>query len=83
MRSIPKTSDVRHAISGADHPDHQLLKISSLKAEQKQTVVGVLNPDAWLSGSTVGVLADFGFSPDVEDFVRVAPMSRPIPLLIG
>ena len=41
--------------NGADHPDHQdaivseklkLLKISSLKAEQKQAVVGVLNTDA-------------------------------------
>ena len=46
----------------------KLLIISSLKAEQKQTVVGVLNTDAWLSGSAVGVLEDFGFSPDVEDF---------------
>ena len=52
----------------ADHPDHQdtivseklkLLKISSLKAEQTQAVVGVLNTE---------VLANFGFSPDVEDF---------------
>jgi len=41
--------------NGADHPDHQdaivsaklkLLKISSLKAEQKQAVVGVLNTHA-------------------------------------
>ena len=63
--------------NGADHPDHQdaivsaklkLLKISSLKAEQKQAVVGVLNTHAWLSGSAVGVLVDLGFSPEVEDF---------------
>ena len=61
----------------ADHPDHQdtivseklkLLKISSLKTEQKQAVVDLLNTDAWLSGSAEGVLVDFGFSPDVEDF---------------
>ena len=46
-----------------------MLKTSSLlKAEQKQAVVGVLNTDASLSGSAVGVLADFGFSLDVEDF---------------
>ena len=31
-------------------------------AEQKQAVVDVLNTDAWLSGSAVEVLADFGFS---------------------
>ena len=46
-------SDASHAM--ADHPDHQdaivseklkLLKISSLKAEPKQAVVGVLNTDA-------------------------------------
>ena len=46
----------------------QLLKISYLKAEQKQAVVGVLNTDAWLSGSAVEVVADFGFSPNIEDF---------------
>ena len=46
----------------------KLLKISYSKAEQKQAVVGVLNTDAWLAGSAVEVLADFGFSPDVEDF---------------
>ena len=61
-----------------DHLDHQdaivseklkLLKISSLNAEHKQAVVvSVLNTDAWLSGSAVGVLADLSFSPDVEDF---------------
>ena len=44
-----------------------MLKISSVKAEQKQAVVGVLNTDAWLSGSAVEVLANVGFSPDVED----------------
>ena len=42
-------------VKGADHPDHQdaivseklkLLKISSVKAEQTQAVVGVLNTDA-------------------------------------
>ena len=46
----------------------KLLKISSLKAGQKQAVVDVLNTGAWLSGSALGVLADFGFSPDIEDF---------------
>ena len=44
--------------NGADHPDHQdaivserlkLVKISSVKAEQKQAVVGVLNTDAQLT----------------------------------
>ena len=57
--------------SRRDHQDAEklkLLNISSLKAEQKQAVVGVLNTDVWLSGSAVGVLADFGFSPYVEDF---------------
>ena len=43
----------------------KLLKISSLKA--KQAVVGVLNTDAWLSGSAVEVFEDFGLiSPDVR-----------------
>ena len=46
----------------------ELLKINSLKTEQKQAVVGVLNTDPWLSGSAVEILADFGFSPDVEEF---------------
>ena len=46
----------------------KLLKISSLKAEQKQAVVSVLNTDTCLSGSAVGVLVDFGFSLDIEDF---------------
>ena len=54
------------------NPDHQeaivseklkLSKASALKA-QKQAGVGVLNTDAWLSGSAVGVLV----SPNVEDF---------------
>ena len=42
------------SLAMADHPYHhsrrdrqfELLKISSLKAEQKQAVVGVLNTDA-------------------------------------
>ena len=46
----------------------KLLEMNSFKAEQKQAVVGVLNTDAWLSGSAVEILADFGFSPDVEEF---------------
>ena len=55
------------------NPDHQeaivseklkLSEASSLKAEQKQAGVGVLNTDAWLSGSAVGVLV----FPNVEDF---------------
>ena len=55
----------------------KLLKISSLKAEQKQAFVGVLNTDAWLSDSAVGVLVDFGFSLDVEDFdLRFQRFSR-------
>ena len=46
---MTKTSDVSHAM--ANHPDHQEAivskkKISSLKAEQKQAGVGVLNTDA-------------------------------------
>ena len=40
-----------------------MLKINSLKAEQKQAVVGVLNIDAWLSGSAVEAV-----TPDVGDF---------------
>ena len=55
------------------NPDHQeaivseklkLSKASSLKAEQKRAGVGVLNTDAWLSGSVVEVLV----FPNVEDF---------------
>ena len=46
----------------------KLLKISSLKAEQKQAVVSVLNTDTCLSGAAVGVLVDFGFSLDIEYF---------------
>ena len=55
------------------NPDHQeaivseklkLSKASTLKAEQKQAGVGVLNTDAWLSGSAAGVLV----FPNVEDF---------------
>ena len=62
------TSDASHAM--VDHPDHQdaivfeklkLLKISFSKPEKKQAVVVVLNTDAWLSGSVVGVFGGLCF----------------------
>ena len=66
-----------------DHPDDhqdaiaseklQLLKISYSKAEQKQAVVGVLSTDAWLSGSVVEVLTDFGFRWTFSIYASGAP----------
>ena len=59
-----------------------MLKISSVKAEQKQVVVGVLNTDAWLSGSAVEVLADKIYvgsiiiSPYDSDMPGVEPLDN-------
>ena len=75
VQSITKTSDASHAmvriipiIKIFVLEKLKLLKITSLKAEEKQAVVSVLNTDAWLLGSAVGVVADFGLSPVFEDF---------------
>ena len=63
VRSTTNTSDASHAMADPGHQDApivseklKLLKISSLKAEQKQAVVGVLNIQTLDSGSAVGVL---------------------------